>query len=184
MTYTGLAESVTLYINKNVYDAPMCPVGFTFKTEKDVILPVRFPADSIRKVKPCAKIAHAVDDLLLKEQIGVATAAPDKNPEFTGGAEALKQFFFGREMPADAPRNMAFRVHISFVVACDGKAGNYQVASKGRGDMETYANQVLAVANRMPQQWQPAIKDGKPVDCYQRVSFTVANGSIIQASVR
>jgi hypothetical protein len=58
------------------------------------------------------------------------------------------------------------------------KAGNFVIVTKGRRDLGTYANQVLAIVNRMPQNWQPATVDGKPVDCYQVLNFSPTSGRL------
>jgi len=73
---------------------------------------------------------------------------------------------------------IVFRVHIMFVVNCEGKAGNFQLTSKGKGDLESLANQVLEIVNNMPQNWKPAKKNGEAVDCYQVLSFTVIGGQL------
>ena len=77
-----------------------------------------------------------------------------------------------------------FRVYIGFIVTCEGKAGNFQTVGKGRADLETYANEVLAIVNKMTQSWQPAMKDNKAVDCYQVLSFTVAGGGLDKVNYR
>lgn len=184
VSYAGLAAPISLYLNKNVYENPMCPVGFTFKTEKDVVVPIKFPADSIVAVKSCTKNAFMVEDLLLKEKLGASLPVPDKNPAFTNGPEEVEAYFARHPLVDPGVKNMGFRVSFALLVNCEGKAGNYAIATTGRGEMETYANQVLAVVNRMPQRWQPAIKDGKPVDCYQIMSFTVVRGNLGKVSIR
>jgi hypothetical protein len=77
-----------------------------------------------------------------------------------------------------------FRVKIAFIVNCEGEAGNFEIVTKGRGDLASYANQVLAIVNSMPQKWQPATVDGNPVDCYQALSFTALSGSLEKVSYR
>jgi hypothetical protein len=77
-----------------------------------------------------------------------------------------------------------FRVCIAFVVTCDNKAGNFIIVSQGKGDLETLANQVLAVVNKMPQNWQAAVVDKKAVDCYQALSFTILEGKMDKVSFR
>lgn len=179
VSYPGLAAPLVLYLNKNSYDAPQCPVGLTFKTERDVVMPILFAADSIKAVKPCGQVLYAPAGAT---GLPITLPPPDRNPGPVGGPEALHAYFAARTIPADEAQNMAFRVSITCLVSCQGVVGNYRISSQGRGNLETFANQVLAVVNQMPQHWQPALKDGQAVDCYQVLSFTVARGRFTQAS--
>lgn len=142
-----------------------------------------FPAESIVKVTACLQTIYSVDDFLVKEKLG-DNAKPTINPTFTGGLDELKKYFLGNPLTDEKATQIIFRVSIAFIVTCDGKAGNFVIVTKGKGDLATYANQVLAIVNKMPQEWQPATVDGKPVDCYQVLSFTAASGQLDNVSYR
>lgn len=146
---------------------------------QDVVL---FPADSIKKATSCTPTVYLVDDMIAKERFG-ELSHPAKNPTVKD-AEELKKYFTANSLTDEKAKDLVFRVHIAFLVTCEGKTGNFEIISKGKGDLQTYANQVLAIVNRMPQNWQPAIADDKPVDCYQVVSFTVFDGSLEKFSFR
>ncbi|RTQ46544.1 hypothetical protein EJV47_21570 [Hymenobacter gummosus] len=180
--YDGLDQPITLYLNKNVYDNPLCPVGFTFVTEQTVKPPLRFPADSIRRVRPCAQPGYAVDEPMLRARLGTTLPAPDTAPAPIG--DELTRFFADKQLPPSDVHRMALWVTIGFQVTCEGQAGNAMVVSTGKGELETYANQVLAIVNRMPRRWQPATKSGKPVDCYQTISFMLLKGRLAQFDLR
>lgn len=120
---------------------------------------------------------------LVKEKFG-EKPKPTTNPTFTGGLDELKIFFTANPLTDEKAIQMIFRVSIAFVVTCDGKVGNFEIVTKGKGDLATYANQVLAIVNKMPQNWQPATIDEKPVDCYQVLSFTAASGQLDKVSYR
>jgi hypothetical protein len=126
---------------------------------------------------------YSVDDFLVKEKFG-ENAKPTTNPTFTGGLDELKKYFIAHPLTDEKATQMVFRVSIAFLVNCDGKAGNFVIVTKGKGDLATYANQVLAIVNKMPQNWQPATVDGKLVDCYQVLSFTAASGQLDKVSYR
>lgn len=135
------------------------------------------------EVKPCNEKIYSVEHTLLVEKFG-ELSAPKTGPTFTGGIEELKKYFAANPLTDEKVKNMFFRVHIGFLVNCEGKAGNFIVISGGKGELEKYAYQVLEIVNKMPQQWQPAIVKRKPVDCYQVLSFSVKNGQLDAVSYR
>jgi hypothetical protein len=184
LSYEQKKDLTTLYFLTSAYSAPRAPLGFGFKTIDDIPKVVRFSPDLIKSVTPCSKTLFAVDDLLLEETLGAEPGKPKSNPAFKGGPEKLRNYFAAHPLTDETAKQMLFRVSIAFVVTCDNKAGNFQIITKGKGDLETYANQVLAVVNDMPQDWQAATVKGKPVDCYQVLSFTVAGGQLDRVSYR
>lgn len=183
--YKGLKEPIILYINGYEYKTPKAPVGFTFVTADKVVKPTIFPADSILKVNFCNnKELYAVaKEFLLKEKIG-EKPEPDTNPYFDGGIEELIQFFAKNELTDQRAKDLMFSVVIAFVVDCNGKAGNFAIISKGKGLGETLANQVLEKVNKMPQNWKPATKNGKTVDSYQVLYFSIDDGKFAKVSYR
>ena len=170
-------DTTFVYFNTNTFVQPKAIVGFTFKTIDDLPKVVVFPDDSIVKVKTCSDTTYSVDDFLITEFIG-EKPFPTKGPAFSKGPDNLKKYFKTNPLTDKNAAQLIFKVSIAFMVNCDGKAGNYQIISKGTGNLETYANQVLAIVNKMPQNWQPATFKGKKVDCYQVLSFTVMNGQL------
>ena len=135
------------------------------------------------EVKPCKEKIYSVENTLLEEKFG-DLSEPKTGPTFTGGIEELKKYFAANPLTDEKAKNMFFMVHIGFLVNCEGKAGNFVVISHGKGELEKYANQVLEIVSKMPQQWQPAIVKRKPVDCYQVLSFSVKNGQLDAVSYR
>lgn len=183
LTFEQKKETATIYFLSTQFEQPKAIIGYSFKTIDDLPKVTVFPADSIVKVNACSQTIYSVDDFLLKEKFGDLTK-PTTNPTFTGGLDELKKYFITNPLTDEKATQMIFRVSIAFVVTCDGKAGNFVIVTKGKGDLATYANQVLAIVNKMPQNWQPATVDGKPVDCYQVLSFTAASGQLDKVSYR
>ena len=183
ITYDGIKFPIILYLNSYDYEEPKCPFGLTFKTIDNVTKVESFPADSIKKVATCSETIYSVDDFLVKETFGELTE-PTLNPTFTDGHEELKKYFGSHPLTDEKAVQMIFRVKIAFVVNCEGKAGDFEIVSKGKGDLANYAHQVLAIVNSMPKNWKPATLDGKPVDCYQVLSFTAASGNLDSVSYR
>ncbi|MCC2547587.1 hypothetical protein LJY25_14110 [Hymenobacter sp. BT175] len=188
LTFEGQQGIVTLFFSPRRFEQPKAPVLFTFKTQADLPTVVRFPADKIIKVASCAPAVGyapaptgslAPPDMLAK-RLGTLPPQPDTYPVFTGGPAALQQYFTAHPLTSDLAKQAVFKTSILFLVNCDGKAGGYRLLAdvEGRGDFETLVNQVLAPVNDMPQQWKPATKNGKPVDCYQIMSFTVTRGQL------
>lgn len=183
LTFEQKKETTTIYFLSTQFEQPKAIVGYSFKTIDDLPKVTVFPADSIFKVTACSQTMYSVDDFLVKEKFG-EIAKPTTNPTFMGGLDELKKYFAANPLTDEKAKQMMFRVSIAFVVTCDGKAGNFVIVTKGRGDLATYANQVLAIVNKMPQNWQPATVDGKPVDCYQVLSFSPTSGQIDRVSYR
>lgn len=183
LTFEQKRETATIYFLSTQFEQPKAIIGYTFKTIVDLPKVTVFPSDSIVKVTPCSQTIYSVDDFLVKEKFG-DLAKPTTNPTFKGGLDELKKYFIANPLTDEKATQMVFRVSIAFVVTCDGKAGNFVIVTKGKGDLATYANQVLAIVNNMPQNWQPATVDGKPVDCYQVLSFTAASGQLDKVSYR
>ena len=172
-----------LYFLTTEFDQPKAIIGYTFKTINDLPKVITFPTEDIINVSNCSESIYSVDDFLLKEKIG-KKKKPSKNPIFKGGINELKKYFAANPLKDEGAAQSLFKVRIAFVVNCEGKAGNFEIISKGRGELATYANQVLEIANGMPKDWEPAIAKGKEVDCYQVLSFTVLGGSLDKVNYR
>ncbi|GEM_PF-2011236 len=183
LTFEEKKETITIFFQSTQFEQPQAITGYSFKTIEDLPKVIVFPADSIIKVSTCSQIIYSVDDFLVKEKYG-ENPNPKTNPTFKGGLEELKKFFIENPLTDEKATQMIFRVSIAFVVTCDGKAGNFEIVTKGTGDLATFANQVLAIVNKMPKDWQPATVKGKPVDCYQVLSFTVSSGQLDNVSYR
>lgn len=183
LTFEQKKETEAIYFLSTQFEQPKAIIGYSFKTIDDLPKVTVFPADSIVKVTACSQTMYSVDDFLVKEKFG-ELSKPTTNPTFMGGIEVLKKYFTANPLTDEKATQMVFRVSIAFVVNCEGKAGNFVIVTKGKGDLATYANQVLAIVNNMPQNWQPATFDGKPVDCYQVLSFTAASGQLGKVSYR
>lgn len=183
--YQGLKEPIILYVNGYDYENPKAPIGFTFVTADKIKKPIIFPPDSILKVNFCNKeTQYAVGkEFLLKDKIG-EKPEPETTPSFDGGIEELKKYFADKPLTDESIKNAIFRVAITFVVDCNGKAGNFMIVTRGKGHAETFANQVLERVNKMPQNWKAATKNGENVDCYQVLSFTVTGGQLDKVSYR
>ncbi|MFV0469832.1 MAG: hypothetical protein ACK5MK_12995 [Dysgonomonas sp.] len=183
--YEGLNTPIILYINGYEFENPQCPYGFTFKTIDKIEKIVVLQQDNALQVKPCnEKNIFIVDnEFLLKEKVGELPIV-DKNPTYEGGIDVLKAYFAKQSLTDNKAKNIVFRVTIGFIVNCNGEVGNLQLLTRGKGDLETLANQVLEKVNEIPRGWLPANKDGKAVDCYQVLSFTVIDGKLDKVSYR
>lgn len=183
--YYDNGQPLTLYINSYDYEDLKCPMGLTFVTDSE-IKPVSELADSlIQKTEICDKDnLYSVDDFLLKEAFGNNYSKPDKNPTFNGGIEKLKQYFAQNSLTDKRAQNNIFRVSIGFMVNCNGQIGDFQIITKGKGDLKELSNQVLDIVNKMPNDWKPAEKNGQQVDCYQILNFSVMQGGLDKVTYR
>ena len=178
LSLEGTSETRRLYLDLREYDAPKAPVGFLFKTEDDIPYVEVYPEDSIVKGDRCYDDLYYVYNFAIRDRIE-GLSQPDYPPTYIDGEEVLKQYFVSHSLTDERGKNRIFRSAIAFVVNCEGEAGNFEIVTKGIGDLATLSNQVLAIVNKMPQRWQPAIKDGQAVDCWVVVSFRVHLGQLI-----
>ncbi|MDL2231874.1 hypothetical protein LJB85_03970 [Porphyromonadaceae bacterium OttesenSCG-928-L07] len=183
--YQGLQQPIVLYINGYEYSTPQCPYGFTFKTADKIEEPYIFSKDSILKVPFCdwANVYKADNTTLLKDRVRELPFA-DTKPVFEGGLVKLREYFAANPLTDERAQEIVFGVSICFLVNCEGKAGRFEIISKGKGELETLANLVLEKVNNMPQTWLPAKKNREPVDCYQVLYFTVEGGDLRNVSYR
>src|SRR5690242_4895307 len=94
-------------------------------------------ADTTSKIKPCAEaVNYSVDDILLRTHLGQNLTGPGTNPSFDGGPGELKKYFVSHALTNKKAKDIVFRVHIGFLVNCNGQAGNFQIVSKGKGDLQ------------------------------------------------
>ncbi len=126
----------------------------------------------------------SVDDKQLGETVG-RFKSPKKTPEYKGGKDALRNYFLRHPLTDQRAKQRLFRVRIGFMVNCEGRAGQWQIINKGKGELFEFANMVLDIVKQMPQNWQPATdKKGNPVDCWQVIEFTVSNGDLSSANYK
>jgi protein TonB len=94
----------------------------------------------------------------------------EKDPEFPGGAEALKKFL-GRYLatPAQLEDGEKKVVKIKFKVDKDGSVNTFEIVSSGGFEFD---NEVVRVCKKMPR-WIPAIQNGinVPVNYVLPVTF-------------
>ncbi|NOT50752.1 MAG: hypothetical protein HOP10_05705 [Chitinophagaceae bacterium] len=141
--------------------------------------------DSLQGFRACTiPVVYAVNDVILKDQFGKTLSVPETNPAFKGDVDELKKYFAANPLTDPKAKDLGFRVHIGFLVNCNGQFGNLIIVSKGKGDLDILAKQVLSIAEKMPQNWVPAMADNKLVDCYQILSFTVIDGALDKVSYR
>ncbi|AUP77586.1 hypothetical protein [Flavivirga eckloniae] len=151
---------------------------------KTGITSAAYKSESIKKIVDCdTENIFSVDDFLLKMAVG-KLKNPDINPEYKGGIEELKKYFSVNALTDEIARNYIFRTSIGFKVNCKGEAGDFQIVTKGKGDLRELANQILEIVSNMPLGWIPAESDGQKVDCYQILSFTATYGSLENVSYR
>ena len=131
-------------------------------------------AQNPKPFETCSKkISYTVDDLNLRKKVGMDLVFPLSNPTYLGGEEALKKYFLTNPLNT----SKTFRTLIGFAVNCKGKLGNFLIASNGEGELLTLSEQVLEIVKKMPRKWKPATSiNGKSVDSYQVIQFTIVNG--------
>lgn len=100
-------------------------------------------------------------------------------PAWREGDDALQAWFDGHPLTDPRAKDMIMRTMILFKVNCHGDAGDWSIASKGKGVLFELSNQVLEIAKQLPNGWTPATDaDGNAVDCWQVLQFSINEGQL------
>ncbi len=94
----------------------------------------------------------------------------EKDPQFPGGQEALKQFLARNlQTPEDLESGERKVVRIKFKVDKDGSVNTFEILTSGGGELD---NEVARVCKKMPR-WIPAVQNGinVPVSYVLPVTF-------------
>jgi protein TonB len=94
----------------------------------------------------------------------------ESNPEFPGGAEALKRFLASNlQTPTELEEGEKKTVLIRFKVDKDGSVNTFEIITSGGGEFD---REVVRVCKRMPR-WTPAFQNGinVPVNFVLPVTF-------------
>lgn len=103
-----------------------------------------------------------------------------KLPYWSEGDSALQTWFDSHPLTDPRAKEMMFRTVLLFKVNCHGEAGEWTIASKGKGILFELANLVLDIAKQLPSNgWTPATDaDGNAVDCWHVIQFNINEGNI------
>lgn len=100
-------------------------------------------------------------------------------PYWTEGNESLQAWFDEHPLTDPRAKDMILRTVLGFKVNCRGEAGEWYIASKGKGVLFELSNQVLEIAKQLPNGWTPATDaDGNAVDCWQVLQFSIKKGQL------
>ena len=107
-------------------------------------------------------------------------------PYWAEGDSALQAWFDSHPLTDPRAKEMMFRTVLLFKVNCHGEAGEWSIASKGKGTLFEMSNLVLDVAKQLPPNgWVPAKDaDGNAVDCWQVIQFNINEGHLKGSVVR
>ncbi len=100
-------------------------------------------------------------------------------PAWREGDDTLQAWFNGHPLTDPRSKDMIFRTVLGFKVNCRGEAGEWYIASKGKGVLFELSNQVLEIAKQLPNGWKPATDaNGNAVDCWQVLQFSITEGQL------
>ena len=100
-------------------------------------------------------------------------------PYWAEGNEALQAWFDNHPLTDPRAKDMILRTVLGFKVNCRGEAGEWYIASKGKGVLFELSNQLLEIAKQLPNGWTPATDaDGNAVDCWQVLLFSIKEGKL------
>jgi len=129
--------------------------------------------DDKRKFELCdPSTIYRIDDPMLADKGYASLPLVQANPEFPGGTEALQKFFDANLKLGDDAQNVFGRVPITFVVNCNGKAGDFKVIGPAFPEM---AQKIIEVAQKMPD-WNAGKSQDKTVDARTKLFFTISQG--------
>jgi protein TonB len=130
------------------------------ETDKNIVKPVETPVTGTGPVTVPAEPVKKENDFIIQE----------KDPEFPGGAEALKRFLaLNLTTPEDLQSGEKKTVQVRFKVEKDGLVTSFEVVSSGG---TAFDREVMRVCKKMPR-WKPAIQNGVhvPVSYLLPVTF-------------
>jgi len=135
------------------------------------------------EVKICEdKPVCAVDFYLLEDILTEKHKKPKTAPLFSGGKSKLLKYFSKYKIGDSRSKDLVFRIHIAFMVNCEGRAGDFRLLDNElEGTELKLSRQVFGLMKELPQVWKPAVYKGDKVNCYQVLSLTIMNGKISTA---
>jgi len=108
----------------------------------------------------------------------------DVVPRYKGSKDSLEAYFSDKEIEDKFVEDMIWKVSVLFKVNCKGEAGDFELLTEGDERLKNAGDQVVSAVKNMPQKWQPALKDGKPVDCFHVLEFTMIGRSLKKVGYR
>lgn len=137
------------------------------------------PAQEWDEVKICEdKPVCAVDFYLLEEMLMKKYKKPKIAPLFSGAKSKLLRYYSKYKIGDSRSKDLVFRMHIAFMVNCEGRAGDFKLLGDLEGDELKLARQVFSLMKEMPQTWKPAEYKREKVNSYQVLSLTIMNSKI------
>lgn len=172
-----------IFFSTTEFEQPKALAGFLYRKKEDIPKVIEYPKDSIKKINSCANKIYTGEELYPRELSNDASVTR-MPPTYKNGMDGLEEYFFNAALKNKIDATEIFKGSIYFLVNCEGKAGNFKIGTLGNSEEETIANQVLAIANHMPLDWNAGKMDGKAVDCVQMLWYTVVDGKIINVIIR
>lgn len=101
-------------------------------------------------------------------------------PYWAEGDSSLQSWFDSHPLDDPRAKDLVLRTVLHFKVNCRGEAGEWAIASKGKGVLFELSNQVLEIAKQLPATgWIPATDEsGNAVDCWQVMQFNIKEGNL------
>jgi len=168
-------KTVALYLSTKKYVEPKAPKGFCINRDFTIPLNLRFPQKKVNKVNSCNNIIYSGrlenSSIFFNDSLLFA----DQKPYYKNDSTSLDEFFILKSV-SGCYCSIYYDVYVRFLVNCEGKIGNFKILDGKCPIKEKTANEVLAFVNKMPNNWVPALKNGKPIDCYQIIHFEFKSG--------
>lgn len=119
--------------------------------------------------QPDGQDAAIQQDATIKDTGPYTAASVDEAAAYPGGLKAMMRFLQQHLRHPEDAYDMPLRIRIQFVVAEDGRVGDFKVVQSGGEKIDL---EVIRVLQKMPR-WKPAKKNGRAVAMYfiQPVSF-------------
>lgn len=129
-------------------------------------------------------IKYSSNDYHLEKKYG-KLLIPNKNSKYNEGVDGLKKYFAENAITSSEFKDLHFMVKIVFIVNSDGNANHFEIISSTRKEaVKLRAEKVLQIVKKMPQKWEAAEDNGKKVDSYQILSFTIIDGDLTKVNYR
>ena len=125
-----------------------------------------------------SKKIYSVDNHSLEDYLGKDFKKVKRIPVFNDRKYKLTYHFRDVKLKDKKLKGQVLRVHLGFVINCEGKPGNFIVLNDVDEKYKIGIQEVLDLAKKMPETWTPGVYKKKDVDCYQVLTLTIFDGNI------
>ena len=98
----------------------------------------------------------------------------ESSPSYVDGKEQLNNLIESKLQVEDQGKEMIFRLNYMFTITCSGEIKDFKVLGDAKMSKLTNIKEIISNTNG---KWNPAKKNGAPVDCIYFAKKTIVGGN-------